>query len=58
MSARILFVGPRRFAQYVGLKNIKERLENAYPGSYTLDISSEEGSVLVTLKLGIRYETV
>ena len=34
-----------------GIKNVKERLENAYPGNYSLNISDETGLVKVEIKV-------
>ena len=34
-----------------GIKNVKERLDNAYPGNYSLNISDETGHVKVEIKV-------
>ena len=34
-----------------GIRNVKERLDNAYPGNYFLDISEERGLVKVEIKV-------
>jgi len=34
-----------------GIKNVKERLDNAYPGNYSLNISDERGIVKVEIKV-------
>jgi two-component system, LytTR family, sensor kinase len=34
-----------------GIKNVKERLDNAYPGNYSLNISDETGLVKVEIKV-------
>ena len=34
-----------------GIRNVKERLDNAYPGNYTLNISDDTGHVKVEIKV-------
>ena len=34
-----------------GIKNVKERLDNAYPGNYSLNISDDRGIVKVEIKV-------
>jgi LytS/YehU family sensor histidine kinase len=34
-----------------GIRNVKERLDNAYPGNYSLKISDETGLVKVEIKV-------
>lgn len=37
-----------------GIANVRERLENAYPGRYTLSFTEQEGNVRVTLLLPLQ----
>lgn len=34
-----------------GLKNVKQRLDNRFPGRYSLKTKESDGSVVVTLKI-------
>lgn len=41
-----------------GIKNVRERLDNAYPGNHDFDISEKEGYVIITLKIKLVNEEV
>ena len=36
-----------------GIKNIKERLRNAYPGNHLFDVYEREGMIHVTIKISL-----
>ena len=35
-----------------GLKNVRQRLDNSFPGRYRLDVEEKEGWVVITLQIG------